>query len=130
MVTPTVFNITMHGKPLGFVSFKLFVDKFPKTAENFRALSTGEKEFHYKGSGFHRIIPRFMCQGGDFTGHNGTGPKHIYREKLDNENFMLKHTGPGIFMANVGSNTNGSPVFISTARTEWLGGKRVVCGKV
>ena len=119
--TPTMFfHIAVDGEPLGCVSFQLFADKVPKTAENFRALSTGEKGFGYKGPCFHRIIPGFMCQGGDFTRHRGTGSKSIDREEVD-ENFILKYTGPGILsMANAVPNTNGSQFFICTAKSGWM----------
>ncbi|PON55093.1 Cyclophilin-type peptidyl-prolyl cis-trans isomerase [Parasponia andersonii] len=110
------FDMTIGGQPAGRILMELYADVVPRTAENFRALCTGEKgkgrsgkPLHYKGSNFHRVIPDFMCQGGDFTAGNGTGGESIYGSKFEDENFVKKHTGPG---------------------TEWLDGKHVVFGRV
>lgn len=136
---PHVFFQIKHGdEDLGRVVMQLYKDITPKTAENFRALCTGEKgtgvagkPLHYKGCAFHRVIKDFMIQGGDFTNGDGTGGESIYGEKFADENFTIKHTKGGqLSMANAGPGTNGSQFFVTSKDTPHLDNKHVVFGHV
>ena len=134
----TFLDLTIGDKPVGRMTFALFGEVAPRTVENFRALCTGERgvgvsgqPLHLKGSTFHRIIPQFMCQGGDFTNSDGTGGESIYGRTFDDESFELKHSSIGLLsMANSGPNTNGSQFFVTIAPCPWLDGKHVVFGEL
>jgi len=127
------FDITIDNQPGGRIVMELFDEVVPLTARNFYSIASGQNQqgFSYRGTIFHRIIPQFMIQGGDFENFDGTGGQSIYGPKFNDENFLVKHGSPGLLsMANSGPNTNGAQFFITTVKTEWLDNKHVVFGRV
>merc|ERR1712203_219736 len=131
--TKVQFRVSADNEDYGVINLELFDEVVPRTVANFAAIASGQNQqgFSYKGTIFHRIIPQFMLQGGDFERFDGTGGQSIYGPKFDDENFLIKHASPGLLsMANSGPNTNGAQFFITTVKTPWLDDKHVVFGRV